>query len=44
VNRHGTRLGLLQPDPQIISRRLFTRIQRPGNGCNEGHGLPGFST
>ncbi|MGE5302071.1 MAG: peroxidase family protein [Alphaproteobacteria bacterium] len=43
VNRHGARLGLLRPDPQIISRRLFTRIQRPGNRCHEGHGLPGFS-
>ena len=26
-NRHGDRLGLLQPDPQVISRELFTRAQ-----------------
>ncbi|MGE5818883.1 MAG: peroxidase family protein, partial [Deltaproteobacteria bacterium] len=43
VNRHGARLGLLQPDPQVISRRLFTRIQRLENKCNEGQGLPGYS-
>ena len=24
-NRHGDRLGLLKPDPQVISRKLFTR-------------------
>jgi hypothetical protein len=24
-NRHGDRLSLLKPDPQVISRRLFTR-------------------
>ncbi|MEP7100278.1 MAG: peroxidase family protein, partial [Burkholderiales bacterium] len=24
-NRHGDRLSLLQPDPQLISRKLFTR-------------------
>ncbi|HEX9143314.1 MAG TPA: peroxidase family protein [Candidatus Binatia bacterium] len=43
VNRHGARLGLLQPDPQVISRRLLTRVQSPGNKCNEGQGLPGYS-
>ena len=26
-NRHGNRLSLLEPDPQVISRRLFTRMQ-----------------
>ena len=26
-NRHGDRLGLLQPDPQVISRKLLTRPQ-----------------
>jgi hypothetical protein len=26
-NRHGDRLGLLKPDPQVISRVLFTRQQ-----------------
>jgi hypothetical protein len=39
--RHGDRLGLLKPDPQVISRRLFTRVQSELGLCNEGHGLPG---
>jgi hypothetical protein len=43
AKRHGARLALLRPDPQIISRKLFSRIQSPGNKCNEGHGLPGYS-
>lgn len=42
-NRHGGRLGLLKPDPQVISRRLFTRIQTDPGKCNEGRGLPGYS-
>ncbi len=42
-NRHGGRLALLNPDPQLISRRLFTRIQSHPEKCNEGHGLPGYS-
>jgi hypothetical protein len=42
-NRHGDRLSLLQPDPQVISRRLFTRIQTQGDKCNAGSGLPGDS-
>lgn len=25
-NRHGDRLGPLKPDPQVISRKLFTRV------------------
>ncbi len=40
-NRHGDRLGLLKPDPQLISRRLFTRPQSQPDRCHEGHGLPG---
>ena len=38
-NRHGDRLGLLKPDPQVISRKLFTRDQtearelQPGAWC-----------
>ena len=40
-NRHGNRLGLLKPDPQVISRRLFTRPQSSVDACREGHGLPG---
>jgi hypothetical protein len=42
-NRHGGRIGLLKPDPQVISRRLFTRMQSPASKCNEGQGLPGYS-
>ena len=26
-NRHGDRLGLLKPDPQVISRKLLSRDQ-----------------
>ena len=39
LNRHGGRIGLLSPDPQVISRVLFTRKQTPGNNCNAGFGL-----
>ncbi len=42
-NRHGDRLGLLKPDPQVISRKLFTRQQSQSDKCQEGHGLPGYS-
>jgi len=42
-NRHGDRLGLLKPDPQLISRKLFTRPQSQPDKCREGHGLPGDS-
>ena len=38
-NRHGERLGLLTPDPQVISRTLFTRVQSRPELCREGHGL-----
>jgi Animal haem peroxidase len=37
-NRHGDRLGLLQPDPQVVSRKLFTREQSDSNACNFGKG------
>lgn len=40
-NRHGTRLGLLKPDPQLISRRLFTRQQSDGDACGNGYGPEG---
>jgi len=43
-NRHGDRIGLLRPDPQLISRKLFTREQKPGNGCNQGKGDSSYST
>ena len=39
-NRHGGRLGLLQPDPQVISRRLFTRAQSAPDKCRDGRGAP----
>ena len=42
-NRHGNRIGLLKPDPQLISRKLFTREQTEGNGCNQGLGSKNFS-
>ena len=42
-NRHGDRLGLLTPDPQVISRILFTRAQTNASACNAGFGLPGDS-
>jgi Animal haem peroxidase len=41
ANRHGGRISLLQPDPQVISRRLFTRDQTATPDCNHGHGVPG---
>lgn len=37
-NRHDGRIDLLNPDPQLISRQLFTREQQPDNGCNQGQG------
>jgi hypothetical protein len=38
-NRHGNRLGLLTPDPQVISRKLLTRIQSADSrDCNAGFG------
>jgi len=44
-NRHGNRLGLLTPDPEVISRKLFTRIQPSNsNGCNAGFGAADNST
>ena len=40
-NRHGDRLGLLTPDPQVISRTLLTRVQGPASkACNGGFGSP----
>jgi hypothetical protein len=40
-NRHGDRIGVLKPDPQVISRVLFTRDQSKTPDCNHGQGLPG---
>jgi len=42
-NRHGGRLGLLTPDPQVISRVLLTRAQSTPDTCNGGFGLPNNS-
>jgi hypothetical protein len=42
-NRHGDRLALLKPDPQVISRELLTRKQSSPDKCNAGQGLPGYS-
>ncbi len=42
-NRHGGRIGLLTPDPQVISRKLFTRPQSNPAACNAGFGLPNNS-
>jgi Animal haem peroxidase len=39
-NRHGGRLSLMTPDPQVISRKLFTRDQSKTPNCNNGHGPP----
>ena len=44
IDRHGDRLGLLKPDPQVISRKLFSRAQAPNNNCNDGHGLPDYAS
>lgn len=43
-NRHAGRLGLMKPDPQLLSRKLFTREQTSGNGCNQGLGDSNYST
>ena len=42
-NRHGNRIRLLKPDPQVISRKLFTRLQSSPGKCNDGQGLPEHS-
>ena len=42
-NRHGDRLSLMTPDPQVISRKLFTRPQSNPAACADGNGQPGFS-
>jgi hypothetical protein len=35
-NRHGNRIALLRPDPQVISRELFTREQTDSARCDRG--------
>lgn len=39
---NGSRIGLYKPDPQLISRTLFTRAQSSPT-CNQGLGLPDYS-
>jgi hypothetical protein len=39
-NRHGDRINLTKPDPQVVSRKLFTRIQSEPDRCKLGLGLP----
>ena len=39
-NRHGTRLGLLSPDPQVISRRLLGRASPAPDTCHGGVDCP----
>ena len=43
-NRHQDRLSLMTPDPQVISRTLFTRPQSDPAACADGSGKPDFST
>lgn len=43
TNRHDGRIDLLTPDPQLISRKLFTRDQPEANNCNEGQGVEDYS-
>lgn len=38
-NRHGDRLGLLKPDPQVISRKLLSRRQSQPGKCRDGYGV-----
>lgn len=40
-NRHADRLSLLKPDPQVISRKLFTREQTNPDACNFGKCVEG---
>ncbi len=42
-NRHGGRVSLMTPDPQVISRKLFTRQQSDSLACADGHGKPGYA-
>jgi len=43
-NRHDARIDLMTPDPQLISRKLFTREQPADNGCKQGQGSDDYST
>ena len=37
-NRHGDRLSLYEPNPQLISKKLFSRDQSQSVNCHEGRG------
>ena len=43
ANRQGNRLTLMTPDPQVVSRVLFTRAQHDSAACNDGYGKPGYA-
>lgn len=38
ASRHGGRIDLMTPDPQLVSRALFTRQQSDPAACNAGYG------
>jgi hypothetical protein len=42
-NRHAGRIGFLIPDPQVISRKLFTREQSAPEKCRNGRSMPDFT-
>jgi Animal haem peroxidase len=42
-DRHGDRISLMTPDPQVVSRKLLTRAQSDSAACNDGLGMPGYS-
>ena len=43
ANRHAGRIDEMTPDPQLVSRKLFTRQQSDPDACNGGKGLGGDS-
>jgi hypothetical protein len=40
-NRHNGRIGMMKPDPQVISRKLFSRSEDGAAHCNQGQGKNG---
>ncbi len=42
-NRHAGRVSLMTPDPQVVSRRLFTRLQSDSAACADGYGKTGYA-
>jgi hypothetical protein len=42
-DRHAGRLSLMTPDPQVVSRKLFTRLQSDSAACADGRGKPGYA-